>query len=91
MDGRNVANDRGGFTVMTFGPTNGPTTYTTMMFEFRQEWIALFKELHSNHAELVANNCCIIDDILNGCTDPDALVDFFKFVCIVFLKYCVSF
>jgi hypothetical protein len=43
------------------------------------------------HAELTADSRCVIDDILSWCTDPDALVDLFECICIVFLKYRVSF
>jgi hypothetical protein len=83
--------DKECFTVVPFGPTNGPATYTAMMFELRLEWIALFKEMHPEHAELTADSRCVIDDILNWCTDPDALLDLFECICIVFLKYRVSF
>jgi hypothetical protein len=47
--------DKECFTVMPFGPTNGPSTYTSMMFDLRLEWIALFKEMHPDHAELTAD------------------------------------
>jgi hypothetical protein len=83
--------DKESFTFMPFGPTNGPVTCTAMMFELRQEWIALFKEMHPEYAELTADSRCVIDDILNWCTDPYALVDLFECICIVFLKYSVSF
>jgi hypothetical protein len=71
---------------MPFGSTNVPVTYTAMMFELRQEWIALFKEMHPDHEELMADSRCVIADILNWCTDPNALVDLFECICFVFLE-----
>jgi hypothetical protein len=78
--------DKESFTVMPFGRTNEPATYTAMMFELHLEWIAMFKEMHPEHAELTADSRCVIDDILNWCTDPYALVDLFECICIVFLS-----
>jgi hypothetical protein len=79
------------FTVMSCGPTDGSSTYTATMFELRQEWIALFKSMFPEHIHLVANIRMMIDNILNWCTNPDALVDLFEYICIVFLKYRKSF
>lgn len=31
-----------GFKVMPFGPTNAPTFYTCMMYEFKDDWVTLF-------------------------------------------------
>jgi hypothetical protein len=76
---------------MPFGPMNGPSTYTTMMFELKGELIALFLERHPEHNDLIDNSHTIIDDILTWCTDPDTLPNIFKCVCIIFQKYCISF
>jgi hypothetical protein len=83
--------DKECLTVMPFGPMNGPATYTAMMFELREEWMSLFLKCHPEHAKFVADSRTIIDDILNWSTDPDALLDLFECICIVFLKYRVSF
>jgi hypothetical protein len=83
--------DKECLTVMPFGPMNGPATYTAMMFELREEWMSLFLERHPEHAKFVADSRTIIDDILNWSTDPDAFLDLFECICIVFLKYRVSF
>jgi hypothetical protein len=83
--------DKECFTVMLFGPMNGPATYTAMMFELKGEWLSLFCERHPEHHVIVADNRIIIDDILNWCTDPEVLVDLFECICIVFLKYRISF
>jgi hypothetical protein len=79
------------FTVMHFGPTNGKYNYIFMMYELRQEWIALFPIEFPEHTHLIDDSRTIINAILNLCTDPDALIDLFECICIVFLKYRVSF
>jgi hypothetical protein len=76
---------------MPFGPMHGPATYTAMMFELKGEWLSLFRERHPEQQGIVAESRTIIDDILNWCTNPEVLVDLFEYICIVFLKYRVSF
>jgi hypothetical protein len=70
---------------------NGPATYTAMMFELKGEWLSLFSEMHPEHQSIIADSRTIIGNILNWCTDPEVLVDLFECICIVFLKYRVSF
>jgi hypothetical protein len=53
--------------------------------------LSLFRERHPEHQGTVADSRIIVDGILNWCTDPEALVDLFECVCIIFLKYRVSF
>jgi hypothetical protein len=83
--------DKECFTMMPFGPMNVPATYIAMMFELKGEWLTLFRERHPEHQGIVSDSRTIIDDILNLCTDPEVLVDLFECICIVFLKYRVSF
>jgi hypothetical protein len=78
------------FTVMPFGPRNAPAFYTAMMRVFEDEWNALFAFRHPNDSSHRGSRT-IIDDILLWSTVLTTLLNYFKCVCAVFLKYRVTF
>jgi hypothetical protein len=78
------------FTVMPFGPRNAPAFYTAMMRVFEDEWNALFEFRHPNDPSHRGSRT-IIDDILLWSTVLTTLLNYFKCVCAVFLKYRVTF
>jgi hypothetical protein len=78
------------FQVMPFGPRNAPTFYTAMMGIFRDEWNDLYLHLFPS-ATAHFGSRVIINDILLWSTSLPALLNYFRGVCMVFTKYCVTF
>ncbi len=61
------------YTVMPFGPTNGPATFITMIHDLHSVWKQLAKDFGINIGN-DANTVIIVDDILNWAkTFPQAL------------------
>ena len=75
---------------MPFGPHNGPPTYTAMMCKLTDEWNGLFYSCHHGPLPMHSSNS-IIDNILMWSMDPMILLSYFKCICKIFVKYCVSF
>jgi hypothetical protein len=81
------------FSVMPFGPHNGPAYYTAMMTFFQSEWNLLFE---TRHPELCSpahhrGSRVIIDDTLFWSTMIPVILKYFACVCEVFLEYRVTF
>jgi hypothetical protein len=77
-------------TVMPFGPHNAPAFYTAMMSIFQDEWNALYLHRYPNVPAHKGSHI-IIDNILLWSTVISALLHYFRCLCDVFLKYCVTF
>ena len=78
------------FTVTPFGPRNAPAFYTCMMRVFQDKWNALFCFRHPSDTSHLGSRI-IIDDILLWATILASLLNYFRCVCAIFLKYCVTF
>jgi hypothetical protein len=78
------------FNVMPFGPCNAPAFYTAMMSIFPNEWNAFYLECYPDDP-FHKDSRIIIDDILLWSTRISALLNYFRCVCDVFLKYRVPF
>ena len=78
------------FTVMPFGPRNGPATYTAMMHHLKEKWDHRFYLREPGTLPIHGSNS-IIDDILCWSTCPQLLLSYFQCICEVFVEYRVSF
>jgi len=86
------------FDVMPFGPKNAPACYTVLIYTMRAEWTALFVEKYPDLnpalitvSEIRYGDRQIVDDILLYCNDPVALTLYFECVCMIFVKFRLSF
>jgi hypothetical protein len=81
------------YTVLPFGPTNGPAVYQAFMEVLRGVWNrAMIKDLAlTNESEAFYTTKLVIDDILLVSNNPDVLVRLFRHVCTAFVTYRLSF